>query len=414
MKTRLSWVIGAAALLMVSGCGKDLTPLKTQALGLVSKYAPQIKTATETVSGLLGRAEGLPLELPGATALVNALNGKKETLTQLQGLLDAAPAQIEALVKGGKGEELQQLTTGLDTNVGGPLGTLTADLDGLATQVGAIEGEAKAAAAKAGVTTLVEKLTPQLAGAQTALDALRARVKGVPATATGAAALTADVEALNSALATGKGALDGLSGKAEGKTPEELQALVDTSTTELDALVAKLAADLPALTARADALDAALASGTAWSKDLGGDVVIDGAPDGAESQLIAFLDDAARAVDDTTWFDFDRLTFASGSAALDMEASRPQIANLAAILTAYPALKLKIGGYTDNTGPAAANKKISLQRAQAVVKALGDAGVAADRLEAEGYGPEHPVCEANDTEECRAQNRRIAMRVTAK
>ena len=36
------------------------------------------------------------------------------------------------------------------------------------------------------------------------------------------------------------------------------------------------------------------------------------------------------------------------------------------------------------------------------------------RLEAEGYGAEHPVCAANDTDECKAQNRRIALRVTAK
>ena len=38
----------------------------------------------------------------------------------------------------------------------------------------------------------------------------------------------------------------------------------------------------------------------------------------------------------------------------------------------------------------------------------------AARLEAEGYGSDHPVCAANDTEDCRAQNRRIAMRVLSK
>ena len=39
---------------------------------------------------------------------------------------------------------------------------------------------------------------------------------------------------------------------------------------------------------------------------------------------------------------------------------------------------------------------------------------APDRLAAEGYGPEHPPCPANDTDECKAQNRRIALRVAAK
>lgn len=41
-------------------------------------------------------------------------------------------------------------------------------------------------------------------------------------------------------------------------------------------------------------------------------------------------------------------------------------------------------------------------------------GVAKNRLESEGYRPEHLECPANDTEECKAKNRRIAIRVTAK
>ena len=49
-----------------------------------------------------------------------------------------------------------------------------------------------------------------------------------------------------------------------------------------------------------------------------------------------------------------------------------------------------------------------------MVAALIEAGIAKERLEAEGYGPEFPVCAANDTPECKAQNRRIAVRVTAK
>lgn len=44
---------------------------------------------------------------------------------------------------------------------------------------------------------------------------------------------------------------------------------------------------------------------------------------------------------------------------------------------------------------------------------IGD-GIAADRLSAEGYGPEHPVCPANDTDVCKAQNRRVDLRVVQK
>ena len=74
----------------------------------------------------------------------------------------------------------------------------------------------------------------------------------------------------------------------------------------------------------------------------------------------------------------------------------------------------EIGGFTDNTGPAAANKKLSTERAEAIKAMLVSLDVAASRLAAAGYGPAQPVCAANDTEECKAKNRRIAVRVTAK
>lgn len=139
-----------------------------------------------------------------------------------------------------------------------------------------------------------------------------------------------------------------------------------------------------------------------------------GAANGIESQLVAFLADVARPVDKTTWFNFDRLAFKSGGAELDLDSSKPQLANIAEIMKAFPKAKLKIGGYTDNTGTAAVNKRLSTERAEAVKTALVGAGLDAARLETEGYGPEHPVCVANDTEECKAKNRRIAVRATAK
>jgi K(+)-stimulated pyrophosphate-energized sodium pump len=75
-------------------------------------------------------------------------------------------------------------------------------------------------------------------------------------------------------------------------------------------------------------------------------------------------------------------------------------------------VKLRIGGYTDS-GPAARTKEQSTNRAEAVRTALIQMGVTPGRLEAHGYGAERPVCPANDSEFCRAQNRRIAVQVTA-
>jgi OmpA-OmpF porin, OOP family len=133
---------------------------------------------------------------------------------------------------------------------------------------------------------------------------------------------------------------------------------------------------------------------------------------GIESQLVAFIQDAAKPVDKTTWFDFDRLLFQTGSAKLEAS-SMDQLKNIAEIMKAFPAVKLKIGGYTDNVGKAASNMKLSDDRAKAAMAELVTMGVAADRLAAEGYGDTVPVAD-NTTEEGRAKNRRTAARVSAK
>lgn len=133
---------------------------------------------------------------------------------------------------------------------------------------------------------------------------------------------------------------------------------------------------------------------------------------GIESRLVTFIEDRNRPVSDTVWFNFDRLLFATGAATLEPQ-SQEQLANIAEILKAYPNVNVKVGGYTDNTGDPAANQALSQQRAENVRRALVDLGIPGSRLEAEGYGERHPVAD-NLTEEGRAQNRRIALRVTRK
>lgn len=133
---------------------------------------------------------------------------------------------------------------------------------------------------------------------------------------------------------------------------------------------------------------------------------------GVENRLIAFIEDKNKPVDKTTWFNFDRLLFDTGKATLRAE-SRDQVRDIANILKEYPNVNIKIGGYTDNTGSAALNKKLSQERADVVMNALEKEGIAKARLAAEGYGSEHPEA-TNDTPEGRQQNRRIAVRVTKK
>lgn len=145
---------------------------------------------------------------------------------------------------------------------------------------------------------------------------------------------------------------------------------------------------------------------------LAGGTDIEAAADGVETKIIAFINDPGAVIDKTTWFNFDRLTFETGSASLTSD-SKTQIDNVVAILNAYPAVKIKIGGYTDNTGDPQANLDLSGRRATKVMETIVAAGIASDRVEAEGYGDQHPVAD-NATEEGRALNRRTAVSVRAK
>jgi K(+)-stimulated pyrophosphate-energized sodium pump len=119
-----------------------------------------------------------------------------------------------------------------------------------------------------------------------------------------------------------------------------------------------------------------------------------------------------KPVDKTTWFDFDRLLFETGKATLKPE-SQEQLKNVSEILKAFPAVNIKLGGYTDNTGDANANLKLSGDRAKAVEGELVGMGIATERIDSEGYGDQYPVAD-NTTEEGRAKNRRISIRVTKK
>jgi OmpA-OmpF porin, OOP family len=196
----------------------------------------------------------------------------------------------------------------------------------------------------------------------------------------------------------------------KGCNKTDATAAIDSTTVNLEAGMDSVST---AVSAGVDSASATVAAaGEAFSKKLSSGFELTGASTGIESQLVGFIEDGSKAVDKTTWFNFDNMLFDTGKSTIKAE-SQVQIKNLSEILKAYPNVKLKIGGYTDNVGNAASNMKLSASRAAAVSAALTAAGVDASRLEAEGYGVEHPVA-SNDTEEGRAQNRRIAARVTAK
>jgi outer membrane protein OmpA-like peptidoglycan-associated protein len=86
--------------------------------------------------------------------------------------------------------------------------------------------------------------------------------------------------------------------------------------------------------------------------------------------------------------------------------------DVAKVLREFPEIEqIEIGGHTDNTGPAYTNRKLSAERAAAVMKWLLDHGIEKKRLQSRGYGPDKPMAD-NKTDEGRAKNRRVEFRVT--
>jgi outer membrane protein OmpA-like peptidoglycan-associated protein len=101
------------------------------------------------------------------------------------------------------------------------------------------------------------------------------------------------------------------------------------------------------------------------------------------------------------------IQFENNSAVLT-PSSTPQLERIVAILLEYPTMKLKINGYTDNTGSDAYDKKLSFNRANAVKTYFINKGFNKERFSVNGYGKSNPIAN-NTTSSGRNTNRRVEM-----
>ncbi len=101
------------------------------------------------------------------------------------------------------------------------------------------------------------------------------------------------------------------------------------------------------------------------------------------------------------------VTFETGRAVLQLE-SFTVLNIVAQSLVANPAIRIEIAGYTDGTGSAATNLRLSQARAEVVRAYMVSKGVAPGRMVARGYGASNPIA-VNTTAEGRAQNRRVEL-----
>lgn len=99
------------------------------------------------------------------------------------------------------------------------------------------------------------------------------------------------------------------------------------------------------------------------------------------------------------------ITFDTGKAIIKPE-STGEINRIKAIMEKDPGIRFEVQGHCDSTGSAEVNNRLSQQRAEAIVNALVEGGISAERLTAVGKGSSVPVGD-NSTEEGRAKNRRV-------
>jgi len=126
---------------------------------------------------------------------------------------------------------------------------------------------------------------------------------------------------------------------------------------------------------------------------------LDGCPDEVPAELVIF-EGELKGIE----FDFGKATI--------RPESKPVLDDVIEKLQKFPGVRVEIIGHTDNVGTPEDNLELSKQRAASVKDYLVAGGVDASRIETDGKGDTEPVSD-NETDEGRAQNRRIVFHIIA-
>jgi len=117
----------------------------------------------------------------------------------------------------------------------------------------------------------------------------------------------------------------------------------------------------------------------------------------APATEVITLNDAGKVL-----FDFDKSDLTA--------AARSQLDGLMGKLSHASVASIRVVGHTDSVGTDAYNKALSERRASSVVEYLLTQGLAPEKLTSEGKGESEPVAD-NETDEGRAQNRRVELHI---
>ncbi|WP_188056245.1 MULTISPECIES: OmpA family protein [unclassified Sphingosinithalassobacter] len=103
------------------------------------------------------------------------------------------------------------------------------------------------------------------------------------------------------------------------------------------------------------------------------------------------------------------ITFGYDSATVQPQ-FRPTLDQVADVLSQYEQTYVDVYGHTDSTGSDAYNQTLSERRARSVADYLTSNGVNSARIATRGFGETQPIA-SNDTEEGRAENRRVEIKI---
>ncbi|MFN8254719.1 MAG: OmpA family protein [Bacteroidales bacterium] len=121
------------------------------------------------------------------------------------------------------------------------------------------------------------------------------------------------------------------------------------------------------------------------------------------------LDVKLKQLKEDTKLTLNNITFEVNSSDLK-ESSFIELNRVVKLMNDNPELKIEISAHTDNSGTDTYNLRLSKRRAASVVSYLVEQKISAERLISQGYGETKPLV-ANDTDENKALNRRVELKV---
>ncbi len=111
-----------------------------------------------------------------------------------------------------------------------------------------------------------------------------------------------------------------------------------------------------------------------------------------------------------TKFELHDINFETNSADLN-QSSFEELNKLVELMKTNPQMKVEISAHTDDVGSKAYNLKLSDRRATSVKEYLFDKGIPSNQIVSKGYGESKPAYLPANTEENRAKNRRVELKI---